>query len=184
MARAKAKYDIPEDYISISVFARDIELSRNAIVKACGEGRITSFVRIGKKIFLDPERAKSELKQNTSKIKGGDMRPKMTIKNQEEEDPTELATIHALRRRKLEIENAIKVQELRKLTGLLIEKSAVENRLFQIGQIFRVKMQQLPASIVDSVMSAKTRNAAILVIEAAINDALTSLADEIKSGVS
>lgn len=185
MAKQKEATSVPDGYILAMTYAKQRGVSRNAIIKAIEEGRITSFVKINKRFFVEPVAASQELARNTSHV-GGDTRKKnMQVQNVDdpEDDVADKGTIHALRRRKLEIENAIKIQELRKITGAVIDKSHVEGRLFQIGQMFRMKMQQLPAEIVDAVMSEKTRNAAILVIEDAVNNALNMLADEIEKGI-
>lgn len=182
---APDKTEVPDGYVLAITYAKQRGVSRNAIIKAIEEGRITSFLKINNKFFVDPVAASQELARNNSHV-GGDTRKRVKVQDSDvdhEEEVADNSTIHALRRRKLEIENAIKIQELRKITGAVIDKSHVESRLFQIGQMFRINMQQLPAEIVDAVMSAKTRTAAILVIEDAVNNALNLLADEIEKGI-
>lgn len=91
--------------------------------------------------------------------------------------------IQQLRIQKLQLENQAKRLDLKERSGALVSRTEVFDRLYAMGQTFRSKMQQIPAVTVDGVMAARTRNAALLILEDAINDALTELANEIEKGI-
>lgn len=196
MGRQKNNLPIPDGYLLINRFAEQVGRTRNAAMKAVREGRITSFVEIDKRIYIHTERGSEEWAANNSPTTGGvggmdrlrapggaGNRVGVGDRDNDMVDPGETLRITELRRRKLEISNAIEMHKLRALAGTVVEKTAVEARLFEIGQLFRVKMQQIPPAVVDAVMAARTRNAAMMEIEKGINEALDALADEIEKGL-
>jgi hypothetical protein len=180
----RIKEQAPDGYASTPEAAKALGITANAIRKAVNAGRITSVITVGKRLFVNPVEAAKELKENRTAV-GGDMitgRQKKQVPDHDDE-LSDTVSLVALRRRKLEIDNAKGVHELRRLNGLVVDKSEVEKRLFSIGQLFRTKMGQLPATVVDDVMAARTRNAAILVLEDAVNLVLNEIADEIEKGI-
>lgn len=194
MGRERKNLPIPDGYVLINRFAEQVGRTRNAAMKAVREGRITKYVELDGRVYIDAVAGAEEWADNNSPVVGGiggrdrlrahaGNRVGVGDTDNEMVDHGETLRITELRRRKLEISNAIEMHKLRALAGIVVEKSVVEARLFEMGQLFRAKMQQIPAAVVDAVMAARTRNAAMLEIENGINEALNALADEIEKGI-
>lgn len=183
MGRVKKHFDgVPDGYILAAYFAKQIGVSRNAVVKAVNEGRIVSAMQIEGHLFVHADDAQKELAKNNGHVGGAQVKTQAAARDIGGEISDSISMI-AARRKKLEVETALKRVELAKATGLLIDKKDAEARLFEIGSKFRSHMQQIPQKAVDDVMAAKTRNAVILVLESVINEALTALADDLEKGI-
>lgn len=67
--------------------------------------------------------------------------------------------------------------KVKKLQGLLVDKSKVYSALFSFGKEMRVNMQAIPDRFIDDILSAGSRNEAHTILFNAISDALESLTD-------
>lgn len=179
---------LPTGYLLVSKAADAMGMTRAGLIRAVREGRVASYWEdpTNARVYVDPEAAAIELRDNNSGGAGGNqLRGKVRGKKDAEAPAPDSGTksLLTLRARKLEIENAKAMHELRRTTGLTVDKAVVEAKLYTMGQEFRMKLQQLPANVVDDVMAAKTRNEAIIVMEDAVFAILEELAHAIEKGI-
>lgn len=171
--------------MSMIQFAAHLGVNVPTVSKLVKAGKIPSAIRSEKGRYkFDPEICTAEYHANKSAAGGHRVRGL----NRNESggyiaDPETGMTMNALKVQRMKLDNSMRAHELAKLKGTLVSKSEVEKRLFEIGQLFRVKMQQIPTTVCDDVMAARSRNAVILLLENAIAGALTALADEIEKGI-
>lgn len=67
--------------------------------------------------------------------------------------------------------------EYKEKLGELVNKQAVYNALFAVGQELRSALQSIPDRIIDNILASRTRNEAHLLLVNAIADALEKISD-------
>lgn len=165
--------------MSAAAFSRALGVSKPTLSEMLADGRIApeSWTKKGRLYRIDVASAVRDIRANTtgkSKILGTD--------SGEPEQPDEVnpgGKALASQARLKQAHMAVKLQaeqlKLQQAKGELVKRDRVYSALYEFGQVIRAKMQQIPAAIVDDVMSARSRKEAEAVIDRAIYEALSEL---------
>jgi hypothetical protein len=168
--------------LSMRKYALLIGVSHTAVSKAIKNGYIVKgWNKETKKINVDianNEWGNSILEKNVSSepIQAKDMPFETSYLQKEDYDHVNEKITFSEARRKKEIYNA----EIARITalkeqGLYVEKEKVYFQLFDFGKEIRLTFQAIPDRIIDSIIAAKTRNEAHLLLLETINQALEGL---------
>lgn len=167
--------------MSAAAFSRALGIAKKNVSEMLADGRISPehWTRKGHYYHIDVAGAIADIRKNTvrsSKILGTRPDNPGPVEQAEKQPGGEaLASQARLKQAHLAIRLQAEQLKLQQAKGELVRRDEAYSALYEFGQVMRAKLQQIPAAIVDEVMSARNRKDAEAVIDRAIYDALSEL---------
>lgn len=152
--------------ISCPQFAKLMGVSRQAVLKAIDEGRITA-VKKGRGYMVNPETASTQWHNSKT----------TTVHNDPNAGEQPAMNLNALKQMRLKIQIQKEQIELQKTKKELVSSREINDALFKMGVEIRQKFQQIPGQIIDDVLAAQTRNEALMLLTDAIDGVLSDLSN-------
>jgi phage terminase Nu1 subunit (DNA packaging protein) len=156
--------------LSLRAFAKRQGVTENAVRKAVASGRLSKSLGSvkGKPFIADPELADAEWVTNVQpQPDKGKVIPQNTLVEAQRSATLERA-------RKLKLDNDLK-------DGRLMEVATVKREWFEVARTIRKSMQNIPARLSAEIAAESDAARVYLKLDAAIREALTSLADAVEA---
>jgi hypothetical protein len=158
----------PVKPLSLRKFAAHVGATENAVRKAIKSGRLVKSIgrtAKGQPCIADVELAAAEWTQNASRPNGAEIIPTDTLVNAQRE-----ATIE--RARKLRLDNDL-------TEGITVEVAKVKREAFESGRTIRKALMNIPARLSAELAAEPDAGRVYSKLEAALREALVTLAEEL-----